>query len=827
MSFYTNVTKNGNYIEFRGYDDNGRRLVKKTVFQPTLYFHGEDKKKVTPFVNLKGEYLTPTKYYDMAAGQQDLNMYGSANGGFVYGSSKFVTQYIQENYPNDINFDLSKIRIGTLDIEVVSENEFPEPEKAIYPIVSICVHSTKTDEYYVIGTHESQKYSKEKTELSIPKEKLVYLHAKNEDELLAMFIKLWQALDLDVVTGWYIKGFDIPYIINRIKRLAGDVYKLLSPWKRIYDKVVFENNKNLTTYEIVGITTLDYIDVFKKFGYVYGPQESYRLDAIAYSVLGERKLDYKEYGNLSNLYKQNYQIYIDYNIRDVNLVVRIERKAKLLQLAFTVAYMSGSSFSETLGTVGVWTSFIYRHMIRKGIVPSANRIDNQKADFEGGYVKEPIPKVYDWVCSFDLDSLYPNLIVQYNMSPETIVGKLDDVSVEKYFNGEFNASEIEGDYAVAANGAYFRRDKQGLIPEIVESLYAYRVNLKKQMKEETNEEKRLLLDNNQHAIKILLNSLYGAMSNIYFQYFDIRIAEAITLNGQLCIKWAARVVNDFLNKGFKTDKDYIIAIDTDSIYVDLSSIIKDTDKDPVTKLDEFCKNYLKKVIDKGYDELAGLTNAYKNRMSMKRETIADRGLWTAKKRYILNVWDKEGKRYKEPELKIMGVEAVRSTTPEVIRNKLKETFKVLLMETPKTSHDFMDSFKKEFFKLKPEEVSFPKGVNNIEKYSSDNTVYKKGTPMQVRASILYNKLLKDKNVKDKYRPINSGDKIKYSYLRTPNPINENVIAFPDVLPEEFGLHEYVDYDTQFAKGYTEPLRPIFNALGWSVDDYVTAEDFLE
>lgn len=716
MSFYTNVSKYGNYIEFRGYDDNGRRLVKKEVFQPTLYFHGEDKNKVTPFTNLKGEYLTPTKYHNMDAAQQDLNMYGFANGGFVYGAAKFVTQYIQENYPNNIKFDLSKIRIGTLDIEVVSENEFPDPVYANHPIVSICVHSTKKDEYYVIATHDSQKYKKDQSNLTIPKEKIVYLHAKSEDELLALFLKLWEALDLDIITGWYIKGFDLPYIINRLKKLGGEVYKLLSPWKRIYEREVFENNQKIMTYELLGITVLDYIDVFKKFGYVYGPQESYRLDAIAYSVLGERKLDYSEYGNLSNLYKENFQTYIDYNIRDVHLVVLIERKTKLLQLACTVAYMTGNVFSETLGTVAIWTSFIYRHMIRKGIVPSACRVDNVKATFEGGYVKEPIPKVYDWVCSFDLNSLYPNLIVQYNMSPETIVGMQDGVTVDQYYNKNITAP---ADLAMAANGALFKKDKQGLIPEIVESLYDYRVNIKTQMETETDPDQLLLLDNYQHAIKILLNSLYGAMSNIYFQFFDIRIAEAITLSGQLCIKWAAREVNNFLNNGLKTDKDYIIAIDTDSIYVDLSALIKPGEEKPIDKLDDFCKKYLKKVIDKGYSDLAVMTNAYKNRMVMKRETIADRGLWTAKKRYILNVWDKEGKRYTEPKLKVMGIEAVRSTTPEVIRNKLKNTFKVLLMEDAKTSHDFMDEFKKEFSNLPPEDVSFPKSANNLEKYYDD------------------------------------------------------------------------------------------------------------
>lgn len=837
MSFYTNVAKYGNFIDYRGYDDSGRRVSKRVAFQPTLFFPKDDLKDgsfikpewqdKTPidYRSLDGRPLAPIKHFDMNAAQQDLNMYGGARDGFIYGSQKFVTQFIQENFPNDINFNLDKIRIGTLDIEVVSRDEFPRPEDAKYPIVSICVHSTKHDEYYVVGTHESQRYNSKNTELQIPKEKLVYLHCANEDELLARFIQLWNSLDLDVVTGWYIRGFDIPYIVNRLNRLAPRTAELLSPWKRLYEKEVYENGRPTKTYEFVGLTVLDYIEVFKKFGYVYGPQESYRLDAIAYSVLGERKLDYSEYGNLTDLYDKDYQKYIDYNIRDVDLVVRIERKSRLLQLALTVAYMSGSNFSDTLGTVAVWSNFIYRHMMRKNIVPSANKIENVSAEFEGGYVKEPIPKVYDWVCSFDLDSLYPNLIVQLNMSPETIMGMGSGVTVDEMLSETINP--ITQEYSLAANGAYFKKDKQGLIPEIVESLYAYRVQLKGMMKKAVDEAEKLRYNNQQHAVKILLNSLYGAMSNPYFQYFDIRIAEGITTTGQLAIKWAAREVNDYLNKGLKTNKDYIIAIDTDSIYVELSSIIKETDKTPVDKLDDFCNNYLQKVIKKGYDNMAIVTGAFKNRMSMKREVIADRGLWTAKKRYILNVWDKEGERLETPELKIMGVEAVRSTTPETVRKKMKDTFKVLLTETPIDAHKFMDDFKKEFMALPPEDVCFPKTANGLEKYHDREKIYKKATPIQVRGSLLYNHMLEKTGVRDKYKPIKSGDKINYIYLNIPNPINEDVIAFPDILPPEFGLHRYVDYEKQFVKGYTEPLRPIFGALNWSVDDYITAENFLE
>ena len=831
MSFYTNVTKYGNVIEYRGYNDRGKRVNKKVNFQPTLFLHSDTAD--SPYKTMHGESLSPFVYDDMRAAKQDIDMYASASNSIIYGSSKFTTQYIQETFPDEIEYDPDLIRIGTFDIEVDSENEFPKPEEAKHPVVSICVHSTKYDEYYVIGTHQSQKWSKEKTELSIPKEKLVYLHTNSEEELLARFLELWQALDLDVVTGWYIEGFDIPYLVNRLRKLRPGSEKLLSPHKRIYEKDMFAAGiGRYVIYDLVGLSVLDYIDVFKKFGYKWGPQESWRLDAIAHAVLKERKLDYSEYGNLHGLYVNNYQKYIDYNIRDVDLVVRLERETKLLQLAFSVAYMAGANLQDTLGTVSIWTSFIYRHMMKKGIVPSANRPDNVKSEFAGGYCKEVSPGNFKWICSFDLNSLYPNLIIQYNMSPETIMGMDSDITVEKYLEGK---SVQRTEFAVAANGAKFRRDKQGLIPEIVEWLYDFRkeVKAKAQQLEKASGDKaeQFRLDNKQHAIKIFLNSLYGAMSNAYFPYFDLRIAEAITLTGQLSIKWAARAANEFLNKGLGTkDKDYVIAIDTDSIYLDLSAISKFAGKkgtEPIDELDEFCEVAMNPAIAKAYKQLAEVTNAYKPRMEMKREVIADRGLWTAKKRYILNVLDDEGYRLPKPKLKVMGVEAVRSTTPEIIRKKLKDTFRVILTETSKNAHDYMDAFQTEFLNLEPEDVSFPKSANNLEKYSDPNKIYRKGTPIQVRAALLYNHLLKEKEVLDKYQEIKSGDKIRFTYLRTPNPLKENVIGFPDVLPPEFGLHKYVDKHLQFSKGFTEPLRNVFAAMDWSVDDYITADNFLE
>ena len=466
------------------------------------------------------------------------------------------------------------------------------------------------------------------------------------------------------------------------------------------------------------------------------------------------------------------------------------------------------------------------------MAPPIFKKDNVKQNFSGAYVKEPVPGAYEWVCSFDLNSLYPNLIVQYNMSPETFIGMKDGISVEKYLDGEL---DFEGeDYSVAPNGAMFRKDKQGIIPAIIEEYYDFRVSIQNEMDKlihsngDESEIKRL--ENVQWAIKILLNSLYGAISNAYFIYFMLQIAEAITLGGQLSIKWAENYINNWLNNELKTKNvDYVVYVDTDSLYITLKDFLKQNynGDDIVSYLDDLCKQVIGPVvIDKAYHDLFKMTNGFKNRMAMKREAICDKALWTAKKRYILNVFDNKGKRYDKPKIKMTGIEAIKSTTPEILRDKMKESFKILLTKPENESQQFVDDFKQEFKKLSPEDISFPKTANNIKKFKDKDKLYKKGTPLQVRASLLYNKLLTDKEVGNKYQAINSGDKVRYIYLKMPNPIKENVIAFPDVLPKEFDLHGYIDYNLMFEKGFLDPLDPIFKALGYSTEETVDIESFM-
>ena len=513
----------------------------------------------------------------------------------------------------------------------------------------------------------------------------------------------------------------------------------------------------------------------------------------------------------------------------------------LIDLALTIAYKGGVNLSDTFGTTAIWDSIIYRELNRQNIIVPPN-IEKIKNPYPGGYVKEPQIGLHDWVVSFDLNSLYPNLIVQYNMSPETLLTAPGDFlpnSVYHYLHNDnpVHPSQKDRNISIAANGSTYSKDKQGILPRIISDYYAERKDVKKQMlakeqeyqKNKTFELEKQInqLENRQMAIKILLNSLYGALGNKYFRYFDMRMAEGITLSGQLSILWAEKAINGEMNKILKTeDKDYVIAIDTDSLYINMGPLVKALNpKDPVKALDKICGEHFEKVLEKAYADLFERQNAYQNRMVMAREVIADRGIWTAKKRYILNVHNSEGVQYAEPKLKIMGIEAIKSSTPQIVRDRFKQVFNVIIEGDENKTQRFIANFRTEFNGLKPEQVSFPRGVSNLTDWQHRETVYKKGTPIHVRGSILYNKAVKDKALAKRFALIQNGEKIKFCYMRMPNPIKENVISFPDFLPEELGLHNYIDYNKQFEKTFIEPLTPILDAIGWSVEKKASLEDF--
>jgi len=614
--------------------------------------------------------------------------------------------------------------------------------------------------------------------------------------------------------------------------------KKLSPWGFVKEQKIFGmGGKEVQTYEIYGVSEIDYMDAYKKF--TYTNQESYRLDHIAYVELGETKLDYSEVSTLHELYRTDYQKFIEYNIQDVLLVDRLEKKMKLLEMIISLAYLSKCNYTDVFAQTRMWDCIIYNHLLREKVVIPQKKRERKGDVYEGAYVKAPQKGRHKWIVSFDLNSLFPHLIMQYNISPETILGTWqDDIGVEGLLNKEFDTSIWkEKDITVTPNGSVYRKDKQGFLPKLMESMYNDRVKYKKLMLEEQKKgrnadpNKLSQYYNYQQNLKIALNSAYGALGNQWFRYYDERNAEAVSVAGQLSVQWAENAVNKYLNTTLCTvNKDYIVAMDTDSLYVCLDNLVSKvgiTDNEKIINfLDKSCER-IEGVIEKSYDELAEYVNAYEQKMEMAREVIADKGIWTAKKRYILNVHDSEGVRYTEPQIKVMGIEAVKSSTPAPCREMIRSALKVIINEDEKTLNTFIQSFRENFMDLNVEAIAYPRSCNNLQKFSSSSSIFIKGTPMHVKGALVYNYLLKKNKLINKYPLIQEGDKIKFLEIRTPNPYQSNVISFMTRLPTEFDLHKMINYDIMFDKSFVEPLSFILQKIGWDVDRSYGTQTTLE
>ena len=842
MNFYTSVERFGNTILWRGYE-NGSRFERKVKYEPTLYI--TTKNQTSEYQSLfTKKPLMPKSFDSMKDAKEFVEQYKDVHGLEICGNTNYVSQFIQKQYPDEIKFDISKINIVSFDIEVDVSDGYADMDFADKEITSIAYKSSKSSTYHLLGRKD---YDKTKTLTDIPQEDIQFMKFDTEEALLRRFLQIWVNDYPDIVTGWNVEFFDIQYIITRMKNLLGEErIKELSPWRSVrpYSREFF--GKEQGSYRIGGIAVIDYMDAFKKFGYKYGPQESWKLDHIAYVVLGEKKMDYSEYGNLTNLYEQNPQLYLDYNLKDTWLIQRFEDETGLLSLVMTVAYGGGVNYGDAFGTVGIWETTLYRRLIKEKRVPPIKGGPGQRAgELVGGYVKDPKVGMHPWIVSFDLNSLYPHLMLQYNMSPETY---LEDerkyVSQDMVLNDKYKNDNP--DISVAANGVAFTNKFKGIIPEIIDEYYGNRSIIKKnmlkveqQLEDATDpEEKARLkreanqLHNSQMAIKIAMNSLYGATANIYFLYYINEMAEAITTSGQLSIRYAQKSVNQYMNKVLKTDnEDYIVYIDTDSIYVDMAPIVKsafgtvDVDRKKGEEfLDKVCQMKIEPVIDAGYKELAEKMGAYRQAMGMKREKITDKSVFIAKKRYIMNTLNSEGVHYEEPKISVTGLESVRSSTPEVCRDKLKQSFKVIMNDGEEAMQNFIEEFRQQFRRLNPEDIGRNSGTDNIDKYTARGT-YKKGCPMHVRGCILYNNYLKEKQLNKRYESIIGGDKIKFVYLKMPNPIRENIISFPGVLPPEMELANYIDYDKQFEKVFLSPIESILEAIGWSAEKVNTLEDF--
>jgi len=838
MDFYTNVSLVGDGILYRAIE-NGVSVKRVVRYQPTLFVPSNTESE---YVTLDGQYVDGVQPGTISDCREFVNNYSGIPNFKIYGNTDYVYQYIGDEFPDDVDYDMSKIVVAHIDIETRCEYGFPQVDDPQEEIIGITL--SVNGKKYVLGLGEfhidgvdSRKYW-------------------SEEDLLADFLEIWKSEHPDIVTGWNIKFFDIPYLVQRMNKVLTPVETSnLSPWKKIREKFIERSSKKHRTFQILGVSILDYLDLYKTF--TYTNQESYRLDHIAFVELGERKLDYGEYETIRDFYRNDFQKFMEYNVRDVELIEMLEDKMKLLELALALAYSAKVNYEDVFSQVRTWDQIIYHHLRKQNIVIPPKKGGKKDEKYAGAYVKDPITGMHDWVLSFDLNSLYPHLIMQYNISPETLVRRGQDIDINSDSILASNPSTMESinrnashGYAVAANGTCYKKDSLGFLPELMHKMYAERKEFKNKMislqkekektsKSDASQRKALEYEiakynNFQLVRKIQLNSAYGAIGNQYFRYYATEMAEAITASGQLSIRWIADKLNEFLNDTLGTgDYDYVVASDTDSVYIRLSNLVDkflpdcdDTDR-IINFLDKSSEEIIQPFIDKKYAELAKIMNAYENKMQMGREVIAERGVWTAKKRYALNVWDSEGVRYDAPKLKIMGIETTRSSTPAIVREKLKEVIRLVLTTDEGTIQKYVSDFREEFFACEPEDIAFPRSVSNLEDYASSSDIYKKATPIAVKGSLIYNHFIRLAKLESKYEKIQQGDKIKFIYLKEPNPIGgsrgDKVISFPTKIPKELDLHRFVDYDKQFVKSFLDPLETILGVIGWRSKEIATLE----
>jgi DNA polymerase elongation subunit (family B) len=820
QTFYTHVARMGDNLLYRGYED-GKPVQRKIPFSPELFTPDAD----GGYRALDGRQLKRYSFDTMRDARDFNKSYEMVDEPMVFGTTDYVAQYLHQAFPGEVQFDPSLVHATPIDIEVDRRDGFPDPEKALWPIDSMTIRSRDND-YWVFTTLD---WTAEKCELE--NISVTGTRYESEEAMLLAFVAWWQAEGIDIVTGWNSRGFDIVYLVNRISIILGERYaKRLSPWGKIDKGGFVVKGQERQTIEMLGVVQLDYMDMFKKFAYAYPEQESYKLDHIAYAVLGERKLSYEEYTGLHDLRDNNPQKYVDYNIKDCRLIDQLDEKLGLIDLVMQTAYRAGVNFQDTFGTTKIWDTIIYRNLADQHVVVPP-RVRKYGGHFEGAYVKPVQTGLHDWVCSFDLASLYPNIIVQYNMSPETIVGIVEPgLNVKACLDGWVNETE----YSITANGVGFTKKFQGFLPKIIIGYYDDRKAVKvlmvdaQQRKEalpkedkeahKTIDKEITRLKNAEQAIKILLNSLYGACGSEYFRYYDLRMAEAITLSGQLAILTAEKATNDILCRA-AGQKDYVIAIDTDSLYLGLADIAKKCPEGMplVDFMDSFCDQVLKPAQAVAYDQLHVKMGSFLQRMDMQREVIADRGFWTAKKKYALNMLDKSKVRYAEPKLKIMGIEAIKSSTPEIARKWLKESFKIIMDGQQDGFHEFIAAKRAEFDALDPELIGAPRGVSEVTKYTTHDGTVPKGTPQNSRAATVYNRAITEYSLQDRFPLIIDGDKIKYVHLKLPNPLRQSIIGFPEVLPRELDIIKYIDRDTQFQKTFVDPLELICTAIGWTTE----------
>lgn len=815
--FYTNIRKWGKKLLFAGYD-NGKKVFEKMDFEPELFL--PDDTASGKYMGWDGQKLRRETYDNMKEAVEYVKANQHVHGRKIYGTTNYPAQFIAKYFPDKVDYDLNLIRIFYLDIETWSGEAFPEAEKADYPITLLTIHDSKTGIKHVWGT---QPYVN-----NDPMVEYYEYSLDTEVDMLYNFLAWMKMNPPDIITGWNSRLYDLMYIVNRMKKILSEkAYEQLSPWGIVMDKDIqmkrFGQIKQYKVYDIYGIADLDYMDLYQK--YTPNQESSYKLDHIAYKNLKKKKVEFE--GTLHELYENDYQKYVEYNIQDVQLIVELEQKLKYLALIIDFSYnVFVPSYMDCLGTTKIWETCIFHHLSQQNIYGVIKDNDNlpEKIEYAGGYVKEPNPGLYRWVMTIDVKSLYPKIIETLNIGIETHRGRYSHpISVDKLLNDNIDTNSlVAANVALSVNGDLYSRDKQSFFSVLMEKFFNQRKEytaLMKKARASGDKDTEKIYDIKQYSIKILINSFYGCLGTNFFQYYSVANAASVTLTGQYINRsiWAG--VNKFLNEILKTvDQDYIVFGDTDSSGILLESIVKKfmPDETDVTKIAEFLnkfgKEYLEPIVAKTVDEALQKLNVFKNHIQVERENICDVAIWTGKKHYLMNIVESDGKINTDIKLKMKGIETVKSDTPMLCRDKLEDVLKIIVRGDNNMLIKFIDNFRKEYNQRLPQELAYSKSVKKALYEDTDKT-----NPINTRASTSFNKLIDNFELQTRYQKIKDGQKIKYIYLTLPNPSGENVIAFVDKLPPEFGLDKYIDFDTMFDKSFLKPIRAITDVIGWKLE----------
>ena len=844
------------------WDEDGNRVSYDVPYEPYLYSevkHGSSEK--TSVFNTKVVKTTfPNEYrrreavekLSLQEKQKDPDQRGPVR---LFENVSTVQQFLIDRYWQENSkpeFSQHPIRVQFIDIETYSPGEFPVPEKANDVVNVITIYDSIDRKFYTWGL---KAYT--------PKQDNVeYVHCSSERELLVCFIDFIRRDYPDILSGWNSEFFDIPYLINRIQRILGeDAAKRLSPVDVIYSRELLSQfGKYNTRWHIKGMSCVDYLDVYKRFTFVM--RESYKLDDIAELELGEKKIDYGN-TNLSALADDDWETFVDYNIQDVNLLVRMDEKLQYIELLRMLAYVGCTPFENAMGSLNVITgAAVIEARHNNKVAPTFIR-DGSGAKYEGAYVGEPQRGFQDGIVSFDVNSLYPNIMISLNLSPETKMGKfsIDDDDKVSVFKEKGDASRVSKpdfikvvkdlDLSISKANVLFTQKNKGIFPAIVDNFYKERVKIKKEMTKCKRELSKLEKDDprcadlqlqidrcniRQFTIKIFINTVYGYFGNKHSPMGDPDISRSITLTGRAIILQSNKILSDYIQEfcGLTDDqikaKSPIVYNDTDSVYITIKHItdklgIPMTDKKgkvtkQVHKIVQDIEDHLnKKIVEWGENVL----NSSDCRFMFKRESICDVGLFLQKKRYILRVLDDEGIAVNK--FKYTGVEVVRTTMPKAIKPYVKKIIETMLLtksyaETNKVLTEAYDVFQS----LPLEDIAFTMGISKYStqkrddygnvKEECDGFKTYKGMPIHVKSAYYYNLLLQREKLDQKYETVGAGDKVRYFYVRQPNRYGIKSFAYKYYFPEEFKDSIIPDTEMMFDKIIYSVIERLFESVEW-------------